>query len=36
MRRMRRQNKPIHHRMQNMHETPMEPSKKKQTYQHDG
>lgn len=28
MRRMRRQNKPIHHRMQNMHETPMEPSKK--------
>lgn len=26
MRRMRRQNKPIHHRMQNMHETPMEPS----------
>lgn len=28
MRRMRRQNQPIHPRMQNMHETPMEPSKK--------
>ena len=29
MHRMRRQNQPIHPRMQNMHETPMEPSKKK-------